>query len=97
MTEINYDVEPDETNALVLISAESWCVPCRQFAPSFKKAADDYNGDVSFYKIDLDDNLDIAKKYNVMSVPTVLRIVNGEVTPVTERRPVKFLDYVNTL
>lgn len=97
MTDIITDESPTEDNSLIVLSAESWCQPCRQFAPVFKRAADDHTGDIKFYKVDIDDNPELAEKYGVKSVPTVIRAKDGELEYVSERRPVPFLKYVQSL
>ena len=97
MAEVITDTTPTEDNSLIVLSAESWCQPCRQFAPVFKRAADSHDGDIKFYKIDIDENPELATKYNVQSVPTVIRAVDGELERVEERRPMHFLRYVESL
>lgn len=97
MADINYGVEPDENDSLVLVSAESWCAPCKAFAPVFSRAAADYDGDTKLYKLDLDSHGELVSKYEVMSVPTVLRIKDGAVTKIDERRPKAFVEYVKSL
>lgn len=97
MAEIQYDVNPEGDNYIIMLSAESWCVPCRQFAPTFKRAAAEYEGDLRFYKVDVDENPAIADRFSVRSVPTVIHVKDGVATSVDERRPVPFLNYVEQL
>lgn len=54
----------------------SWCGPCRQFAPVFEAAADSRE-DVTFAKVDIDDNPDLASLANVSSVPTLMAFRDG--------------------
>jgi thioredoxin 1 len=54
-----------------------WCGPCRMYSPIIEEVSNDYGGKVKFVKIDVDKNEAIASKYNVMSIPTTLLIVNG--------------------
>ena len=49
----------------------SWCGPCRMFAPIFHKVADEMNGSVDFYQVDVDKNPVLCYKYQVSSVPTI--------------------------
>lgn len=97
MSEVITGEVPSEDNSLIVLSAESWCQPCRQFAPVFKRAAEAHTGDIKFYKVDIDDNPELASKYNVQSVPTVVRAKDGELEYVNERRPMPFLRYVQSL
>lgn len=54
----------------------SWCGPCRQFAPVFEEAADEH-GDITFAKVDIDDNPELASLANVSSVPTLMAFRDG--------------------
>jgi thioredoxin 1 len=49
-----------------------WCGPCRSLAPITEKLSEAYKGKVKFCKINVDDNQENARKYNVMSIPLVL-------------------------
>ena len=54
----------------------SWCGPCRQFAPVFEAAAD-AREDITFGKVDIDDNPELASMANVSSVPTLMAFRDG--------------------
>ena len=54
----------------------AWCGPCRQFAPIFEEAADTHS-DMTFAKVDIDDNPDLASMANVSSVPTLMAFRDG--------------------
>lgn len=53
----------------------TWCGPCRMFGPVFEKSSVDRN--INFVKVDVDSNVDIARKYGVMTIPTVILFRNG--------------------
>lgn len=57
----------------------TWCMPCRTMNPIIKEIAKEHE-EVKFVKIDVDKNEELAIKYNVMNIPTMLIIKNGEVT-----------------
>lgn len=97
MSEVITNEVPTEDNSLIMLSAESWCAPCRAFAPTYEQAAKEHDGDIKFYKVDIDEQPEVAQAYGVMSVPTVLRVKDGNVEPVTERRPIPFMKYVESL
>lgn len=55
-----------------------WCGPCRMLAPVTEKLADAYSGKVKFCKINVDENPEMSKKYQVMSIPLVLFFKDGK-------------------
>ena len=57
----------------------SWCGPCRMMAPVIEELAEEYDGKVKIGKLDVDENSDIAARYGVMSIPTIILFKNGEV------------------
>ena len=57
----------------------TWCGPCRMMAPAIAELAEEYAGKVKIGKLDVDENSDIAVRYGVMSVPTIILFKNGEI------------------
>lgn len=55
-----------------------WCGPCRMVSPIYDKLAGEYEGKFKFCKINVDENRDIAEKYQIMSIPMQMFFVNGE-------------------
>jgi thioredoxin 1 len=58
-----------------------WCGPCRMVAPIVDELAGEYAGKVSFVKVNVDNNPNVASKYGVMSIPTLILFKDGK--PVT--------------
>ncbi len=56
----------------------AWCVPCRVIAPLVEKLAEKYEGRLKVAKLDVDSNPEIAIRYQVMSIPTLLFFKNGQ-------------------
>ena len=54
----------------------TWCGPCRQFAPVFEAASEEHE-DVTFAKVDIDENPELASLANVSSVPTLMAFRDG--------------------
>ena len=56
-----------------------WCGPCRMVGPVVEEMANDYEGRAVVGKVDVDNNPEIAQKYGIRNIPTILFIKNGEV------------------
>lgn len=54
----------------------TWCGPCKMLSPILDEISEEIET-TNFYKIDVDDNEDIAREYNVMSIPTILIFEDG--------------------
>ena len=69
-----------DTPVLVDFYAD-WCGPCKTQAPILGNLAEEFDGKVKFAKVDIDvdGNKDLAVKYGVLSVPTLILFSNGEV------------------
>lgn len=75
----NFDEEVLKSDKPVLVDLwATWCAPCRMQGPIVEEIANERD-DVKVGKLDVDENPDIAEKYSVMSIPTLLVIKNGEV------------------
>lgn len=55
-----------------------WCGPCKMIEPVVEQLAEEYTGRVKFVKLDVDANPDIAVKYGVMSIPTLIIFKGGK-------------------
>jgi thioredoxin len=77
----NGDWKQVETNAkpvLVDFWAE-WCGPCRMLAPTFEKLARNFENDITFAKVDVDELPEVAGRYAVRSIPTLILFRDGNV------------------
>jgi len=57
-----------------------WCGPCRMLAPTIEQIAEEYEGKAKVGKVNVDDEPELAAKFGIASIPTVLVFKNGEVT-----------------
>ena len=55
-----------------------WCGPCKMVSPVIDSLAEDLDGKVKVCKLDIDQSMDIAIKYHVMSVPTLMLFKDGD-------------------
>lgn len=76
----NFDEEVLSSNLPVVVDLWApWCGPCKMLTPIIEDLAKDYNGKAKIGKINIDDSPDVASKYGINSIPTILFIKNGEI------------------
>ena len=56
-----------------------WCGPCRMIAPVVEELAEDFEGKATIAKVNTDEEQDIAVKFGIRSIPSILFFKNGEV------------------
>jgi thioredoxin 1 len=56
-----------------------WCGPCHAIAPTIEDLANEFDGKIKFVKVDVDANQEVASRYEIMSIPTVMLFENGKV------------------
>ena len=70
--------ETVRSNLLVFVDFYAdWCAPCSLIAPSIDKLAEEYNDRVKFLRLNIDRNPDIARRYDVRSIPTMMIFRRG--------------------
>ena len=76
----NFDNEVISNNGVTVVDFfANWCGPCRKLGPILEEVECELSSRVKFAKINTDDNLDMAKKYQVSGLPTLMVFKNGEV------------------
>lgn len=75
----NWDAEVMKAPGLVMVDFWAvWCGPCQMVAPIVEELATEYAGKVKVMKLNTDENPEIAGRYQVMSIPTILFFKNGQ-------------------
>jgi thioredoxin 1 len=78
-TDSTFDVDVLNSELPVLVDFWApWCGPCRMVAPVVEELSDDYDGQVKFVKLNTDENPQVAGKYGIRSIPTLLIFKGGE-------------------
>ena len=78
ITEENFENEVLKSEGVVLIDFYAdWCGPCKMMSPVIDEIAKELQGNVKVGKINVDNNQELAIKYDVMSIPTIIIFKNG--------------------
>ena len=79
LTKENYDGEVIKSNMPVLVDFwASWCGPCKMMAPNVEEIATEYKGKVTVGKVDVDECQELATRFGIMSIPTLIVFKDGE-------------------
>lgn len=80
ITKSNFDSEVMNSDKPVLLDFwAAWCGPCRMVGPIVDEIADELGESVKVGKVNVDEEQELAQKYNVMSIPTLIVIKDGKV------------------
>jgi thioredoxin 1 len=78
LTTAAWDKEVLQANGLVMVDFWAvWCGPCKMIAPTVEELAKEYAGKVKVGKLNTDENPDVASKYKIMGIPTIMFFKDG--------------------
>ncbi len=75
----NFDEKVLQSSKPVLVDFfATWCGPCKMIAPIIEKIGEEANGKYDVYKVDVDASPESARRFGIMSIPTIIIFKNGE-------------------
>lgn len=79
ITSENFEAEVLHAEKAVMVDFYAdWCTPCKMLAPTIAELAEGYAGKIKVGKLDIDQNMDLADRYGVMNIPTLVIFKDGK-------------------
>ena len=79
LTDATFDENVKSSDVPVLVDFwAEWCGPCKMITPVLEEIAEEQEGKVRIAKLNVDDNLDVTRRYEVLSIPTLILFKDGE-------------------
>lgn len=78
ITSENFESLKDGGQPLVVDFWATWCGPCRMVGPIISELAEQYNGRITVGKCDVEDNEELAVKFSIRNIPTILFFKDGQ-------------------
>jgi thioredoxin 1 len=80
LTKENFEKEVLKSDVLVVIDFwADWCLPCKMMMPILEELDQEYSGKVKFGKVNVDEENELAERYQIMSIPTFIFMKNGKI------------------
>ncbi|MDL2235865.1 thioredoxin [Christensenellaceae bacterium OttesenSCG-928-L17] len=79
LTKDNFDSTIASSEPVLVDFWATWCGPCRMIGPFIEELADEYKGKAKVGKVNVDEQPELAERYRVMTIPTVMVFKNGEI------------------
>lgn len=100
LTNQNFEEEVLKRDGVILVDFfATWCGPCKMLAPVLSQIAEEYKDKIRVGKVNVDENNELAMKYQIASIPTLIFFKNGEIvkTSVGLSTKSELMDIINEL
>ena len=79
VTDATFDEHVKSSDVPVLVDFwAEWCGPCKMISPVLEEIAEEQDGKIRIVKLNIDDNLDVTRRFDVMSIPTLILFKDGQ-------------------
>ena len=79
VTDATFENEVLQSGEPVLVDFwAEWCGPCKMIAPVLEEIAEEQAGKIKIVKLNIDDNLEVTRRFDVMSIPTLILFKDGQ-------------------
>lgn len=79
LTTLSWEREVLNSKGIVMVDFWApWCGPCRIIAPTIEELAKEYGGKIKIGKLNTDENPELASRYGIMGIPTIMFFKNGQ-------------------
>lgn len=78
--ETEFDTLLASESRFVVDCTATWCGPCKLIAPLIDQLADEYSDRLKIFKLDLDANKEVAKRFGIRSIPAVMFFADGDLS-----------------
>ena len=78
LTSADFEAAINASRPVLVDFWASWCDPCRMIGPVMEELGEDYDGRADICKVNVDDEIDLAKRFRVMSIPCVILFKDGK-------------------
>jgi thioredoxin 1 len=80
LTNDNFETEVEKSDKPVLVDFwAEWCMPCKMISPILKELSETYGDKLAIGKVNVDEQAELASKFNIVSIPTVILFHDGEI------------------
>jgi thioredoxin 1 len=80
VTNDSWEKEVMQSQNVVMVDFwAAWCGPCKMVAPVVEELAKEYEGKAKFFKLNTDENPDLASRYKIRGIPTLMFFKNGQI------------------